>query len=210
MNNFEQQHYQDNIKTCFVIPRVDIAREVHLIRTTWFGYRFMSPWKRTQLFEKCYAKARKEALGLRIGTADASEKPNYAVCWTTQSRELTKLWKARQRADELCLPYETILGEAFKITELANRKFLCLPEQLIPDWQGNGQKAFKKVWIEKMLEDIDEKRWVAFSRLRGDERAPFRREHFKNLKAQIDVRNYLISERQRQNKDYTQFILTYG
>jgi len=210
MVDFAQQRLADNKNACRFIDRKILARELELVDTTWFGYRFMSPWQRSQHFEKCYAEARKKALALRIGTASAETKKSYSVCWTSQNRELTKLWKARQRADELCLPYEIVLDKAFEITELAGRKNICLPEQLIPDWHKDGQEKLKTFWAEKMYDDIDEKRWVAFGGMRGDAGAPFRQEHFNNLKAQTSVRDYLISERARQHKSFEQFILTYG
>ncbi|UWF66293.1 MULTISPECIES: hypothetical protein [unclassified Brucella] len=207
--DFKQQRLSDNNLACQVIDRNILARELELIDTTWFGYRFMSPWQRTQLFEKSYSAARTKALAGRTSTAQAAAMKPYSVDWTKQSRELTKLWKARQRADELCLPYDELCRKAFEFTELADRKNVCLPEQLIPDWHNKNQIEFKQLWREHIYGGIEEERWLAFTRL-DDAATPFRREHFKGLKAQTGMHEYLIEERKRQSKSFEQFILQYN
>ncbi|KAB2784575.1 hypothetical protein F9K97_16500 [Brucella anthropi] len=204
MNDFEKQRLEDNNRACMLISREVLEREPELIPTTWFEYRFMSPWERTKLFERSYAEARQKALALRIGTNKAKDRKLYSVSWTTQNRELTKLWKARQRADELCLPYGEICNKAFGFTELANRKNICLPEQLIPDWHTEGQAEFKAFWSQKMFEDIDELRWINFNRLSAN-LSPFRREFGTGLAAQKSLKDYLVNERQRQERSYQGF-----
>jgi len=205
MIDFEKQRLEDNNRACMLISRKVLEREPELIPTTWFEYQFMSPLERTKLFERSYAEARQKALALRIGTNKAKDRKLYSVSWTTQNRELTKLWKARQRADELRLPYAVLCDKAFGLTELANRKYICLPEQLIPDWHTEGQDKLKAFWSQKMLEDIDEMRWIMFNRLR-DELAPFRRELHTGLIAQKSMQDYLIGERLRQQRPFEGFI----
>lgn len=145
-----------------VIPRGDLSREVELIVQKWPAYRFMGPMEATRLFLTDYEAAYKaqhsvngdkdEADGLKIGRKTMFHRNND---------RLTQLWRARQFADSLGVPYPEYLEFSMDFASRRNlRKYLPQPNQLGPTdrnreawWDG-----FQKFW------DLDRKK-LAFDRM---------------------------------------------
>jgi hypothetical protein len=100
----------------------DVVREERDLYTTkWFDYRFLSPTEATELFRIEYKKAFK--LGWRTYQdrneaefkSGLFEMPNFRKPSDKDTiklkREYTSLWRARQGADALGVPYDFLIRE---------------------------------------------------------------------------------------------------
>jgi hypothetical protein len=100
----------------------DVMREERNLYTTkWFDYRFLSPSEATDLFTSEYSKAYKLGWSMyedkgeaefKSGLLDISKFHRPSPKFTANlKRENTSLWRARQCADSLGMPYDFLIRE---------------------------------------------------------------------------------------------------
>ena len=98
-----------------------VREEMDLYTTKWFDYRFISPTEATDMFKSEYSKAYKIAwrtyedrneAELKSGLLEFPRfhKPSRKDT-TNLKREYTSLWRARQGADALGVPYDFLIRE---------------------------------------------------------------------------------------------------
>jgi hypothetical protein len=123
----------DALQTAKRIPREYLAEELALTVAKWPGYRFFSPLEATRLFHPAYVTGYRQhvarnfdverAAHLRIGAHLDFKRPN---------RHLTQLWRARQHADRLGMPYPAYIEFTFDFAARRTRKQPPQPNQLAP------------------------------------------------------------------------------
>lgn len=111
-----------------------LKKEPKLSTTAWFDYRLMHPTQRTYLFAHFYEEAYRFMLRLHVdyeqaeGDNPRTYLPKKDPLGKTQSvlkrekasgvvgayRNCTMVWKARQKADELCIPYDVFCMSGMK------------------------------------------------------------------------------------------------
>ncbi len=139
------------IEVAKIIPVNDFAKERLLQETKWFDYRFISPVEATEIFANEYKlmykkfwavnfdfDESKRRRGLPLGSI--LEDPKYA----------TAIWRARQLADEICMPYDIFLRAAFQLWLDNGPQRLPQPNHL---YSGKWAENIKTP-IEKELSDI--------------------------------------------------------
>ena len=147
----EVQRFSDAIKTMQLIKQNDLFPEQELSFTKWFGYRFMSPLAATRHFARVY----KEKLKLYVRRYQDVETAEHVRglapdIFFKPSGDLTQLWKARQRADRLGLPYELLIEFGFEFASRRTWRHAPRPIQLF------GSDKSKIAWLtelEKFLEN---------------------------------------------------------
>lgn len=104
----------ENVTAMLRLPQSILQREAHLFRRKWFDYRFISGTKATEKFGEAYRVAYRAAFRTNFDAVEASKKQGLSEAGPYfDQRELTSLWRARQFADELGLPYDLFLSWAF-------------------------------------------------------------------------------------------------
>lgn len=90
-----------------------LAQERELEAHRWFAYRFLSPFSATDLFYRTYLEHRRRYVGsyIDIGLLPLlRERPLLAL----KPADITQVWKARQRADSIGLPYGAYLEHSLE------------------------------------------------------------------------------------------------
>lgn len=142
-----------------------LSKESELSGKCWFDYRFMHPTQRTYLFAHYYDEAYRHMLRLHVdyeqaeGPNPRSYFPKNDPLGKTQaqlSREkktgvkvsfknTTSIWKARQTADDLCVPYDVFCMSGVKAAVGRIWKRMPSPAQLYSD---NILNAIIERWAE--------------------------------------------------------------
>src|SRR6056297_322882 len=145
--NTNRDRLQELYELSCLIPRGYLAREAELMVLKWPEYRFMPPMQATRLFHTEYVKAYRnhhkrtvdlhESEKIKIGEKLDMRRPNA---------HLTQLWVARQRADELGMPYSHYLRFEFSFAERRKRKHPPQPNQLGPNPKNEA------AWVAKIRE----------------------------------------------------------
>lgn len=147
---------EDSWLAATIIPRELLNNELMLTATKWPNYRFLTPMQATRLFKEAYvAEYRRyharntdyrEAEALRIGR-------NLDLARNTKHN--TQLWRARQIADGLGMPYGAYMEFTFAFAEARRRKYAPQPNQL-----GPSQKS-AAAWSGKLVEFwTPERKWM--------------------------------------------------
>lgn len=175
---------EDTILTHRLIPTELLNREAELILVKWPGYRFMTPMQATRYFLDVYEALYTEFYRTNIDATSA--RPHKTTIWDTtqRNRAMTQLWEARQRADELGLPYEAVMRFAFEFHygRISRGK---QPLQLFP------LKVDNPTWhkmFEKKHEDL-----LDYHIVRDLDSPIYRNENFLGLPAQLATRELIKS-----------------
>lgn len=126
-----EDRVRDNITALrLVMPEV-LLRERERAHTKWYAYRFMSPLQATTLFADLYRKGFQRYVSVHrdIHDADAAQGLSSRL-FGAPNRSLTEVWNARQRADELGLPYNLLIDFGFHFAGRRTRKRAPRPGQL--------------------------------------------------------------------------------
>jgi hypothetical protein len=117
------------------IRRDWIAIERQLITGKWFEYRFLNPVAATYLFAHEFKKAYREAYSRNVDTAvSAFITPLPANLFDAKRVTISGVWRARQVADAMGMPYDIYLQRAFFWTlRYWQRTHLPRPAQLYSD-----------------------------------------------------------------------------
>lgn len=114
-----------------------VDQEPDLAATTWLAYGYMTAYEKTELFCMDYIRQYKliHAKYLDYHGAEAKQ-PLDPVLAVNDNREFSSLWKARQHADALGIPYPIFIRAAMD-TAVQWNKFnqVPRPNQLLGDKQ---------------------------------------------------------------------------
>ena len=187
--NVSETRLKKLIRATKLIPRPVLKREAALMLSKWPAYRFLSPYEATKLFHAEYVEAYKiyyttnidyqEGQRIRIGSKLRFLMPNA---------HLTQVWKARQLADELGMPYPDYLEFVFAFAADRQRERAPQPNQL-----GPNDKT-KEAWFAKLEAFWTLDRYaLALSRM--DPVPQYARDHDFDLPAQRKFREELIESK---------------
>lgn len=110
------------------------AMERELSMSKWFDHRFISPVAATLVFSKAYSEAFKQLWRANMDAEESVLKLGTSPSIWDSSREFVTLWNARQKADELGIPYSFFVREAMEaVLRRAKRKRFPRPGQLYDD-----------------------------------------------------------------------------
>lgn len=156
-------------------------REREIAQSKWFAYRFMSPLAATKHFSDLYREGVKAYVREHQDRDLAEQVQGLALnVFSKPSGSLTELWRTRQKADELGLPYELLIEFGLYFAGRRKWRFTPRPCQLF------GSKKSDVAWpieLEKFLEE----RYP--SALLGIEGLPqYRAENYQGLAPQDDYR----------------------
>jgi hypothetical protein len=93
-----------------------LSHEPALQFAKWFDYRFLNPVQATYLFAHEYRKAFRDAFAANFDTARAPYVKcfKHADLFQCNPQIVTGVWRARQVADAMGMPYGVYLSLAFK------------------------------------------------------------------------------------------------
>lgn len=153
---------------CFQRTYIDkklLAKEAKLLTRRWVGNRYMTPLQATQAFTNAYVGAYRAAWARHYDATEASKKQPCASSFALNDREnMSSLWMARQKADELGMPYE-LYCEIVIEQWISGRKAenLPLPNQMYtgkllngwmrgrPTWDEAGDRLYLSDWDQRFL-----------------------------------------------------------
>jgi hypothetical protein len=166
-----------------VMPDV-LVRERERAHTKWYEYRFMSPLEATTLFVNLYRKGFQRYIRTNrdIHDADAAQGLSSRL-FGGPSASLTEVWNARQRADELGLPYNLLIEFGFHFAGRRTRKRAPRPGQLFDS--GAAGVAWP-IEFEKWIRDP-----LHYEVQRLD-MPQYRHENYRSFPAQREFHDYIL------------------
>lgn len=180
-----QAHLLDTLSAMRLVMPDVLEKERELAHTKWFAYRFLTPLEATKLFARLYRAGYKAYVRRNLDVNEAENVSGLGIrIFSQPGRSLTELWKARQRADALRLPYDLLIEFGFAFAERRTWKHAPRPAQLF------GSKDSDIAWpleIEKWLED---RLPLAVQRLDGFPQ--YRIESYRGFPAQDEFRAHLL------------------
>ncbi|TDH35065.1 hypothetical protein E2A64_15230 [Pseudohoeflea suaedae] len=173
------------------IDRKTLALESELVTTKWFDYRFLSPQACTRLFLETYQTVFRRHFAAEVDRDQAKHVFGaHSLSYRNDPRARTQMWMARQRADELGIPYDLYIQASFEFAVKRNRKRLPQPNQL--HHPGSAAELWAKFLDEQFKEHLADGLFTV-------EHASFRVENYKNLPAQDDYRSFVIRQVKAQS-----------
>jgi len=176
-----------------------LCQEKSLLTKKWFDYRFMSPLEATLHFGDCYRNAYRNHIRTAVDLELADKVqglqeglPPSPAGWFTQ------LWMARQRADEILLPYDEVLEFGFWFAARRKRKTLPRPLQLF----ANEKTSI--AWRAEFAKFEADRAPVIVSR--GSELPAYQINIDAGLPAQMDYRGTMIDVISNQHRSWTDVI----
>ncbi|MER8862535.1 hypothetical protein NKI19_02285 [Mesorhizobium sp. M0751] len=190
---------EDLITARYLIMPGHLEREHELLTKKWFDYRFLSPLDATLLFGEIYRKALRAFVRANIDR-ELSEHVNgvKAAPPSEPAGWFTQLWMARQRADELGLPYDEFMEFSFHFSGRRTRSRNPLPLQL------HANDTTKVAWhaqFEKFKLDRG-----LFSVWPGSDLAQYQIDHYRGLPAQKNFREVLTAVLRTDGKRWSDVI----
>jgi hypothetical protein len=186
VNEALSKRLDDLVKMRTLLQPKDWREESVLMMNRWFDYRFTSPLNLTLHFGKTYQEKLRAHIRRHVDVTKAdtvygtkTHIPDEPTKW------FTALWKARQRADEFFLPYDSYIEFAFDFSSRRTRHWTMLPSQLHPSPQN------KEAWLECFDEFYNDR---APSLMKGAGAMPhYRMENDLDLPAQNQFREVMLS-----------------
>ena len=174
----------DNLQCAQLVARKDLALEQKLYSTKWFDYRFISPLKATEQFYDQFRNRFRQQYKKNIDIFEGEMKTGVsAKGLLNRGREFTTVWKARQFADELGVPYNIFLGAAFELFERAGWSRLPHCNQLY----GEKNRERIRCAVEKRWrETLDDRFTVSME-------PQYRDESFQNFSGQLAHREWALA-----------------
>lgn len=140
-----------NEKALVYIPQELLDTEPMWMRTKWFDYRFESPQHSTYRFAHAYSLAYKDAFKRYYDEEQGEHvrgfkgKDIFAPGQKTATLPRS-MWRARQYADGLGMPYEEFCAAGLRWSVQRNRRFLPRPMHLT---NFNLLTAINDTWKER-------------------------------------------------------------
>jgi hypothetical protein len=154
--------------------------------TTWYDYRFQHPAERTASFAQHFKQQYSNAHCRHFDHEEGKLKEGIAKgdLFLTAQRTLISLWRARQRADCIGVPYDFYVSRAIETLLRGRMERLPRPNQLFHDQT-----------VKKVLAD-----WREFSgaRLHYSSLSAYRNENFRGEVAQIAHHDWIIEQIRRR------------
>jgi hypothetical protein len=148
-----QEASLDTARNYSFADRLD-ERELHELK--WFDYRFMAPREATALFAREYAVMYRRCYAANVDTEESEHKFGLRNPLLSPNRaELTSLWRARQTADLLGVPYNVFLDAAFKrltqglsrrvpyINQMYGKRVMLIATAVLTQWQEIREDTLK-------------------------------------------------------------------
>ena len=174
----------------------DLERERGLAHCKWFAYRFMSPLAATKHFAELYRQGVQRYAryhqDIDLAGSVRGLSPNVFL---KPSGSLTELWRARQRADELGLPYELLIDFAFEFAGRRKWRHTPRPMQLF------GSKKSGVAWQAEFEKYLSEHLLPALDRLSG--LPQYRVENHRGLPVQDEFRAALLEQIMEMKKPWS-------
>ncbi|WP_099139891.1 hypothetical protein [Xenorhabdus hominickii] len=187
-------------KDQWIVEHVGLSRtkcEVDLFQTKWFDYRHLHPMDATILFSEAYKREYSRIMGShgREDFRKAPFKTGLKRCPFIQlsKANITSLWKARQKADELGVEYGYFVMTMLSIA--AKREWGELPRP-------------QHLWQDDLLEifiDKNEKR--KRTRLYGSELDYFKKDSYVGDEIQEAHRAFVMAQINNARPDKRHFLI---
>lgn len=169
------------------------GKEASLFDTKWFDYRFLHPARATALFAHFYRQAYKDEMRTR---ADMKRAPYMEPIpfiidgiFKVSQRNLSGLWKTRQVADGLGIPYDRYCSYLMRETERRGWQWLPKPSQMYAE-------ELVAIAVSKWLEDTAIRLFLPTDKF-------YLAENYEEHPYQIDFHKYLFALTEaRLNRDY--------
>lgn len=185
----------DNTRCMLLVTRKELASEGQLYESKWFDYRFLSPMEATIDFYELYQSIYKRKHKAYIDHEEAKLKRGVSAAGLfKRGAEFTSIWRARQFADELGVPYDIFLEAAIEHFFRSGWTRVPHPSQL------SGQKNRERIKCAVM------KSWTEHldGRVHASEKAHYRTESFKGFHAQVEHRKWVLHRlREVHGKPYS-------
>lgn len=195
-NLSERDRLVDNVRTIRTIMPDVLARERELANSKWFAYRFMSPLAATKLFADFYRKGVKAYVREHRDIEEAEKANGIANnIFSQASGSLTQLWKARQKADELGLPYDLLISFGFHF--VGRRKWNSTPRPI----QLFGSKNSDVAWPLEIEKYVEGRFAMALSRM--PVLPQYQTENYRSLCVQDQFREYVLEELKTDNSNWS-------
>lgn len=175
------------METLRLIHSDHLARERSLANTKWYRYRFMSPLAATRHFAELYRERVRAHVRRHydVERADKVQGLSQSI-FSNPSGSLTQLWNARQRADELGVPYELLIEFGLEFASRRKWKHVPNPVQLF------GSKGSDVAWPLEFEKFYGERYPGALNSV--CDLPQYRIENFRGLEAQEHFRSALYAQ----------------
>lgn len=181
---FFENRVRDSITTLRLIAPPVLARERARAHSKWFAYRFMSPLEATVHFADLYRQAFKRYIAVHRDINDAENANGLGSrIFGAPNSSLTEVWNARQRADELGLPYNLLIEFGFHFAGRRARKRAPRPGQLFDSGKANI------AWPLELEKWIMDPLHYEVQRLDMPE---YQHENYRSFPAQTHFHDYLL------------------
>lgn len=183
----ETERVADNIRAvCTIMPEV-LARERELSRSKWFAYRFMSPLAATELFADLYRKGVKAYVRANRDIEEVEKANGIANnIFSQASGSLTQLWQARQKADEVGLPYDLLIDFGFHFASRRRWRSTPRPIQLF------GSKNSDVAWRLEIVKYLKEHLPLVLNRI--PVLPQYQIENYRGLPVQDEFREHVLED----------------
>lgn len=108
----------------------DLAEEHEVLQSAHLPYRYMSSWERTELFWRTYKSMYKRFRGRRAPKAIEDHRNDLEAL---DNKTFVALYRARQRADAIGMPYTQYIGYVMRRYEERGSAHVPAPNQLLSD-----------------------------------------------------------------------------
>lgn len=133
----------------------DFNEEPELANSAHLAYRYMNPYDRTQCFYEAYRRHYTSRFVRRTGRNPANSPERFSGL---EAGDFTSIWRARQRADALGVPYERFVVALMQDADDNGTLELPRPNQLCSDAE-----------LPLLIERLDQQRAAGlFDPFRGD------------------------------------------
>ncbi len=184
-SNSSGQWLDDTLEAMRLVMPDVLEREREVANKKWFAYRFMTPFASTKHFADLYSKGFKAYIRYNVDRDEAELRQGLGSrVFQKPNGSLTELWHARQRTDELGLPYELLIEFGFEFARKGGWKSPPRPMQL---FGSAGSDIAWPLEIEKFMNDR-----LALVIERFCDLPQYRIENYRHLPAQDEFRSYLM------------------
>lgn len=184
-SNTLAQRLDDTIEVMRLVMPDVLEREREVAHKKWFAYRFMSPLAATKHFAELYSKGFKAYIRFNRDRDEAELRQGLGQnIFHKPGRSLTELWHARQRADELGLPYELLIEFGFEFARKGGWKNPPRPMQLF------GSAKSDIAWPLEIKKFLGDRLPLLVDRFSG--LPQYRVENYQHLPVQDEFRAYLV------------------
>ena len=195
-NASETERLTENVQAIRTIMPDVLARERELANSKWFAYRFMSPLEATKLFADLYRNGVKAYVRAHRDIKEVEKANGIAKnIFSQASGSLTQLWNARQKADELGLPYDLLIGFGFHFA--GRRKWTRTPKPV----QLFGSKNSDVAWPLEIEKYAEGRFAMALNKL--PVLPQYRTENYHGLRVQDQFREYVLEELKTDNSNWS-------